>query len=191
VKILALDLATRTGAAFGTAGEAPQFTSIDLGKGLSDPERFAKIIRATATLIQRLTPDIIVYEAPVGGPKTSHFLVGVAACFAGEAVRRGHDPKKLNIGAIRVHFIGRNITSKDFMPVVKLEQTSKPRTLKQMQSRAKLLARAELKRQVTARCHELGWKVRTEDEADACALFSYAGAKLCKSYAAPLRGLFK
>ena len=40
MKVLAFDIATSTGVAWGVAGETPRATTVDLGKGLSDAKRF-------------------------------------------------------------------------------------------------------------------------------------------------------
>jgi hypothetical protein len=69
VKILAADIASRTGLAFGVAGETPRAVTVDLGKRRSDGARFARLLRLTRDAIARFDPDLVVFEAPVGGPR--------------------------------------------------------------------------------------------------------------------------
>lgn len=173
MKILAFDIASRAGIAFGVAGETPRATSVDLGKKLPEAQRFSKMIQATKHFLERFEPDVVVYEGVVGGPKTSHFLVGIAACFVGEATRLGYDPKSCSLGAVRSHFLGKHLTTRHF-PHMK-----------------HAAAKLEIKRAVIARCHQLGWQVQDDNEADACALWDYAGATLGRAQAAPVGGLFR
>lgn len=170
--ILAFDIATRTGVAFGPVGGTPRSTAIVLGAKLPDAQRFGEMIKAAKRLITHLKPDILVYEAPVGGPKTSHFLVGIAACFAGESVALGYNPISLPLASVRKHFIGKHLTSAHFPGMTKNR------------------ARVEIKNTVIARCYALGWHVDGDDEADACALWDYAGATLGRAQSAPPGGLF-
>lgn len=171
--IMAFDIATHTGVAFGTVGETPRSTTIDLGQGKSQALRFAKAIRTTKHLITRYKPDLIVYEAPIGGKYTSHFLVGLAACVTGQAaIECRKAPEKLDIGTVRKHFLGRNVTTRDFPGLNKKQ------------------AKAAIKQAVIGRCTMLGWKVDSDDAADACACWDYACATYCNAQSAPLGGLF-
>ena len=169
---MAFDIAGRTGIAYGRAGETPRATAIDLGKHLSEGKRFSRMIRATNELLSKYRPDLVVYEAPIGGPRTSHFLVGIAACFTGEATRLGFEPKEINLASVRKHFLGKHLTTKSFP------------------GKSKGQVRSEIKRSVVARCYALGWTVRDDDEADACALWDYASATYGRAQAAPVGGLF-
>lgn len=169
---MAWDLAGRTGVAYGRAGETPRATTVDLGKARGEAARLAEVIRATRGLLERMRPEILVYEAPVGGPKTSHFLVAVAGCFVGQATLMGYAPVSVSIGAVRRHFLGKALAARDFPGL------------------SKARAREAIKNAVVARCGALGWKPRTDDEADAMALWDYACATLARGQAAPLGGLF-
>lgn len=169
--ILAFDLASRTGVAFGRAGDIPRATTVDLGRARSEGARFAEILRATRVLLDRFEPGLVVYEAPVGGPRTSHFLVAVAGCFVGQATLMGYSPVSVSIQSVRRHFIGCHPTAKSL-------GTSKAK------------AREQIKSMVIARCGALGWPVRNDDEADALALFDFAQATMTQAQSAPLGGLF-
>ncbi|WP_210526353.1 hypothetical protein [Rubellimicrobium arenae] len=169
--VMAWDLAGRCGIAFGRAGEIPRATTVDLGRALSEAERFAKIIRATQHMLDRFRPDVLVYEAPVGGPRTSHFLVGVASCFVGQATILGYQPRSVAIATVRKHFLGQHLTA-----------TSLGTT--------KAKAREQIKARLIARCGALNWPVRNDDEADAFAIWDYACVTYAGAQSAPLGGLF-
>jgi Holliday junction resolvasome RuvABC endonuclease subunit len=170
--ILALDIATRTGCAFGVAGGIPRATTIRLDRVSGEPERFAEMLRATRGLIQRLKPDVLVYEAPIGGG-TKVVLPGqLAACAAGEAARLGIPVHSFGLSTIRKHFLGKALSSRDFPGLSKAQ------------------SRTAIKRAVIARCLQLGWEVRNDDEADALALHDYASMTLGRVQSAPLGKLF-
>lgn len=159
MKVLAFDLATSTGVALGHAGQTPRAWSVDLGKERGHAARFSKALRMVRLLTDDFKPDLIAVEAPVGGPKTSHFLVGLSACVTGEAMNQGVRCEKFAINEIRKHFLGKHLTVKHF-PHLKSHQ-----------------AKAEIKRSVMNRCALLGWHVPNDDAADAAALWDYACAK--------------
>jgi hypothetical protein len=190
MKVIAFDIATKTGVAFGVAGGIPRATTIDFDKRLTDAQRFAKMLQATRVLLAKFQPDIVAFEAPIGGPRTSHFLVGIAACFQGEATRLGYSPVKISIATVRKHFLGATVTSKHFAPSIPLQSRGKTLTAEQIRERAKKAARDATKSAVVARCFALGWEVRNDDEADACAIWDYASATLGRAQAAPLGKLF-
>lgn len=171
-KVMAFDIASRCGVAFGALGEAPRATSIDLGKGKAEAFRFATLMRFTAHMLSTFNPDILVYEAPVGGPKTSHFLVGLAACFIGQAALTGYWPEAVHLGSVRRHFLGH-------VPTARTLETTKAK------------AKPQIKRMVMDRCVSLGWPVANDDEADALAIWDYACATRAKAPSAPPGGLFR
>jgi hypothetical protein len=170
--VIAFDLAGRTGVAFGRVGETPRAHTIDLDRLASQNERLAEMLRVTEVLLSRNRPDIVAYEAPVGGPKTSHFLVAVAGCFVGEATRLSHQPRSISISTVRKHFLGRALSTTDFPGLTKAR------------------AKEAIKAAVLTRCGQLGWAPRTHDEADAMAIWDYAGATYGRAQSAPLGGLF-
>lgn len=156
--VLALDIATQTGIAVGSAGSAPRAWSVDLGKGRSEDARFSKALVVTHKLIEEHRPDLIAVEAAVGGPKTSHFLVGLLACVRGCAFNRGVPLKVYPINAIRKHFLGKAYTVKDFPGLTHGK------------------AKQAIKAQVMGRCALLKWDVPDADAADAAALWDFACA---------------
>lgn len=158
MRVLSLDIATRCGVAFGEAGAAPRAWSVDLGKGASDPARFAKSIGVARWACQKFEPDLVAVEAPVGGVKTSHLLVGMWACVLGECHRNGVSVVKADISSVRRHFLGKHLTTKHFPHLSAAH------------------AKAEIKRSVMNRCRALGWDVEDHDAADAAAIWDYACA---------------
>lgn len=169
--VLALDVASNMGIAVGQSGSAPRAWSLHLGKP-PDEAKFSKAMVATHKLIAEYKPDLIALEAPVGGPKTSHFLVGLLACVRGVAFNRGVRVEMCSIGAIRKHFIGKHLTTKHFP------------------GKNQAAAKKAIKTQVIARCGLLGWHVEDDDAADAAALFDFACAVHCGALARPAGGLF-
>lgn len=170
--VLALDLAGRVGAAWGSPGGRPEATTVDIGRARSEDARLAAMIRETERLLTTVQPDVLAYEAPVGGPTTSHFLVAVAGCFVGQAALMGYDPKSVAISSIRKHFLGRALSTADYPGL------------------SKARAKEAIKAAVIARCGALRWAPRTDDEADAMALWDYACATWGRGQSAPLGGLF-
>jgi Holliday junction resolvasome RuvABC endonuclease subunit len=156
--VLALDIATSTGVAVGTAGSAPVAWSEDLGRGQIDDLRFSKALALVSSLLAEHKPDLVAVEAPVGGPQTSHLLVGLVACVRGCVANRGVPLVSYHSGSVRKHFLGRVLTVRDFPALSKGK------------------AKQAIKAEVIKRCQLLGWDVPDHDSADAAALFDYAGA---------------
>ena len=155
MKVLAFDLATVTGCAFGVAGAKPRAWTVALGK-VSHEERFSRCIRMTARYMRQFEPDVVAVEAPVGGRDANALLIGMAACVKGEAVRRGVRVVEYFPGTVRRHFLGKALTTRDFP------------------GKTKAAAKGAIKAAVIARCHLLGWEVESGDAADAAALWDYA-----------------
>lgn len=170
--ILSLDIATRTGVALGRAGQKPRAISIDLGKGLSYGVRFANAIRYTDSLIRKHKPDLVVFEAAVGGDKRHPLLTGLAAAVQGQATVMQARVEPVAIASVRKHFLGRHLTSKDYPHLGQDE------------------ARQAIKCEVMRRCQILGMPVRDDDEADAVAIFDYASFTYGRAQPAPPGELF-
>lgn len=172
--IVALDLATVSGIAIGSPGGKPRAFSVDLGKAKSEDSRFSKALTLTHQLIIDHKPDLIVIEAPVGGPKTSHFLVGLVACVRGCCFNRGVPLESHSIAAIRKHFLGGHVTSAHY---------------KHLPERArKAAARKDGKDAVMNRCRALGWQAADDNAADALALFDFAASRKNHAHAVMTAG---
>jgi hypothetical protein len=154
MKVLAFDLATKTGIAFGRVGGKPSTASVYLGK--NDAERWAKAISYCASMIESVSPDLVIVESAVGGAKASAFLIGLVACVTGEATRRGVPVKSYFPATVRKHFLGKALTARDFP------------------SKSTTAARAAVKAAVVNKCRQLGWDVQDDNAADAAALWDFA-----------------
>jgi hypothetical protein len=163
VKILALDIATSTGVAFGDSKGQPRAWTVHLGKA-PDERRFANALRMTAKMIVENEPELIVVEAAVGGPKASAFLIGLLACVRGVAFDRGIPCHTVHLGTIRKHFLGKALTTRDFPHLKPVD------------------AKKAIKARVIQRCGVVGWSVDNDDEADALALWDYACATYAPKY---------
>lgn len=166
--VLALDLASVTGAAVGSPGGVPTAWSVDLGQGRSEDARFSQALVLTHKLIETHKPDLIAIEAPVGGPKTSHFLVGLVACVRGCAFNRRVRIESYSIAAIRRHFVGGHVTSAAYGHL-------EPR-------KRKAAARSAGKNLVMQRCRQLGWHAEDDNAADSLALWDLACALESRSH---------
>lgn len=171
MKVLALDIATQTGVAVREGNNPPLCWSVDLGKGRSEDARFSRILVLTDQLIKEHEPDFVAVEAAIGGPKASHYLIGLVACVRGCAANRGVPVRPCYLSAIRKHFLGKALSVKDFP------------------SLSKNAAKAAIKSEVMKRCSALKWDVPDHDAADAAALADYAIAT-AGGQVAPAGGLF-
>jgi hypothetical protein len=153
--VLALDLATTTGWAYGEPGALPIFGHIRFGKP-GDPH--GQTLRAFRTWLEdnwgsskaRMRPALIVYESPAVpafmGKKTNINTTRLLMGFAEHTEEWCYNRFELHeatTSQVRCHFIGNNPKS----------HIAKP--------------------QVYDRCHDLGWMCATHDESDACALWNY------------------
>lgn len=178
--ILALDLATETGIAIGGPGQKPFCTTVDLGKRLSDAERFSRAFRMVGFFVKKYQPRAIAIEGVVGGVNRSDFLTGLVACVKCAAFLQGIPVEGHNIGAVRSHFIGRHITSSaaEFRHI-----PAKKR---------KAAARGAAKAAVMAKCRMLGWTVLDDNQGDAAALLDFALSMRSRSHqVTTIGGLFR
>lgn len=187
MKVLAFDLATSTGIAFGEVGGKPKAGSVSLGVSVrrkgepadrasqeeTDGRRYAKAISLCGNLTERFKPDLIAIEAPVGGANASAFLIGLIACVRGEATRRGIRVVSYYPSTVRKHFLGKALTARDFP------------------GKNAAAAKKQIKGVVIDRCRLLGWDVRDGDAADAAALWDFACAMESRSHQmTSLQGMF-
>lgn len=170
--MIALDVATRTGIAVGKPGSRPDAWSVFLGK--TDDERYANALKLMDRLIREYGPGMVAIEAPIGGSRTSHLLVGLVACFRGACRARGVAVEAHNIASVRKFFLGKHISSVQFQHL-----PAKAR---------KAAARKEAKAAVMARCRALGWPAADEDAGDSLALWDYAASRLSHAHAVMTAG---
>lgn len=163
--VLALDVATVTGWAYGPPGATPAPSQLELSGGAdvsqhtSGWKRLAGAstdqVRKYAGMKQLLSdhfslfkPSLVVFEAPyVGGmtnQKTARMLLGLAAIVEMMCDENGIRCFEANNAEARKYFCGKGGGN-----------------------------RKELKRLVEMRCAELGWKYDNDDEADALGLLDF------------------
>lgn len=173
MKVLALDVATKTGVCVGVPGaNAPRAWTVDLGKPPIG-RKLSNALAMTQGLITAHKPDLIVIEAPLGGQKVNASLIKMVGCIEGCAFNRGVKSMTAELSTVRKHFLGKNYTKQHFPHL-----TEKA-------------ARAEIKAMVVRRCTMIGWAPENDDEADAMALWDWAMATQVKSYQSkPQGGLF-
>lgn len=152
--VLALDLATVTGWAYGRPGQMPSFGHLRfVGQGTSRAglyRAFRSWMDAVWKNVRDHQPDLIVYESSavpsIMAGKTNidtiKTLIGLAEHLEEWAYNRV-ELREASVSQVRAHFIGRNMKA----------NIAKPMTME--------------------RCKELGWDVENHDEADACALWDY------------------
>lgn len=169
MRILAMDIATHTGIAVGDSRGSPRAWSVDLGNP-PDDRRFSNVLRLTHDLIEQHAPDLIVVEAPVGGPKASAYLIGLVACVRGCAFNRNVRCEVAHLGTVRKHFLGKSLSVKHY-PHLKAAAAKKA-----------------IKGEVMQRCRLLGWPVDSDDEADALAIFDWSCATFAPRYQAKPSG---
>ena len=152
--ILALDIATNLGWAFGSdTVEAPSFGSIQLGKdGASHAARFGAALRWAVNELKSHPPDIIAIELAL---KVQAFN------------KKNHASAVLQFG---YHAIVRAVAFECSIFNVQEYDVAEVRNLFLGYSH---LSRDVAKAAAVKRCHQLGWKVTNDDQADACAIWMY------------------
>jgi len=171
--ILAIDLATTAGYARGKLGDAaPLCGSIAFGRtdrGMTNAV-FADALRWITDIISDAPPDIVIIEQMLPPEamqgRTSRAvrdrLAGLHGIVRAAAHKHGvGEISEASVGDVRAHFIGQ-----------------------------RGLKRYDAKRAVISRCRQLGWDVANDNEADACALWSFACGLLDPSAALRTSPLF-
>ncbi len=154
--ILALDIATRTGWAFGSdLGAAPVTGAIDLSKSLGIGGKMARLADKLEDLVRDIDPDLIIFEQPIHGVTrqgSSNVLrLALALCGTAEMVAFWNkvDVREVPIPTWRKHFIGAGRAPKGEHP-------------------------KWCKRQAQHRCKVLGWGDLSDDQAEAAGIWDYA-----------------
>jgi hypothetical protein len=153
VIIMALDLASVSGWAFGEPGGTPVHGSVRFARAGSSHEAiFARAYEWTHNKITYCAPTTIVWEAPLAtsfskgstNSNTTTLLYGLPAVVGAAAYLRGiYDIRKADTKSVRLHFLGKN-----------------PK-------------RAQAKRLTVMQCRAMGWEVSDDNEADALATWHY------------------
>ncbi len=170
MKILALDVATKTGVCVGVPGaNRPRAWTVDLGKSPIQ-RKLSNALVMTQGLITAHKPDLIVIEAPIGGQKVNASLIKMVGCIEGCAFNRGVKTHSVSLATVRKRFLGKAFTKRDFPHLSEKD------------------ARVAVKRLVVDRCRLIGWEPENDDEADAMALWDWGMAEMVKSYQTPPPG---
>ncbi|WP_306150677.1 hypothetical protein [Roseovarius sp. MMSF_3281] len=119
----------------------------------------------TKRLIKRVNPDVVVIEEAIasgggGAQSRIQLAMGDRAAVMIICDQMGFKVREYAVPSIRKHFIGHGRLRRD---------VAKARTI--------------------ARCRSLGWNVKNDNEADACAVWEFARAKLTGMASMP-KGLF-
>ena len=171
MRVLALDIATTTGAAFGRPGDAPKTWSkkfVQHTKGA----RLAHALKWTTQVLERAQPDFVAIEAPIKGPQRNEVLIGLAAVCQAAVIAADIPCQVFTVQDVRKHFLGKHLTTKDF-PGLKSDK-----------------AKRAIKDAVIARCRSLGWGVADDNCADAAALWDLACSTFSRSHAVNTTPLF-
>jgi Holliday junction resolvasome RuvABC endonuclease subunit len=112
--ILALDLGTQTGVAYGCAGDAPTLTTWQMPKGGgTEVGRFGCTFEAKLrAIVDELQPTLIYYEAPflmgkgAKNPDTMRRLYGLPMVVEMVACKRGIEVAEAVIKSVRLLFAG-------------------------------------------------------------------------------------
>lgn len=171
IRILALDIATVTGLAFGTPGDQPYYFAHRMAKtGDDDDDAVAEMIRWLNGIFKTYQPTHFYREASLPssgmGAKTTHAtstrLIGLNKAAGATAVLRG---------------IPRS-NRRDVFP-----QTHRKFFVGQ--------ARPENPKAATIkRCREMGWEPQDDNVADALAIWSFACAQIAPDTALDTTPLF-
>ena len=173
MNILALDIATKLGWAFGSVGSVPTSGSVRFNR-YSESSRNAVFFNCDEWLSKEIfsimRPDMLVIEAmlPPGAKfgytntETRDRLAGLHGVVRDVAYRHGiYDIHDHSVSDIRQHFIG-----------------------------DRKMKREPAKRRTLHICRALGWPVDDTDAADATALWSYACSLIDPQQALKLSPLF-
>jgi hypothetical protein len=169
--ILALDLATTSGWAYGPPGATPTSGSIRFASaGASHEAIFASAVEWTTQVCDSRRPDVIVWEAPLAtsfkrgstNASTTALLYGLPAVVGTAAYCCGYyNLLKADTRAVRLHFIGKN-----------------PR-------------RIIAKRMVIEQCKAMGWSPKDDNEADALATWHYTCSLIEPALALQTKPMFQ
>lgn len=150
--VLALDLASVSGWAYGDPGGAPTHGYIRFAKAGSSHEAIFASAMRWMTGMMRIKPSLVVWESPLSTvfrrgrttTDTTSILFGLPAVIGAVAFEHGvYDLRKADTRDVRNFFIGSN-----------------PK-------------RARAKPMVIAQCKRQGWNVTDDNEADALAVWHY------------------
>lgn len=157
-RISAFDLATASAVAFGCLGETPRTEAWDLGKRTAIGLRGLSLFRRVIRHCESFKPQKAAIEAPL----PPHILVKMNKSDGSARL----SPGLCVVAESALAFCG-----------VENELIERQKALFHFTGRARFRDSKMAKKACMARCWQLGWKVQTEDEADACCLWDYMAAR--------------
>jgi hypothetical protein len=174
MRVLAFDIATVTGVAWGDVCGKPEAAVIDFDSDRSQATRQARAYNLGTKMCEKHKPDVVVIEAAVGGKDASGYLIGLIACVRAACLNSGvRSVETVAPSTVRSHFLGKNPHAKDFAG---LSALARKKAIKQM---------------VIAKCYELGWRPQDNNAADGMAAWDWQCAQLSTDHqAANIGGLF-
>lgn len=166
--VLALDLASTSGWAYGPVRSKPMSGVIPLGdKGATHGERGAKLLRWLNDFLKLNAVRLAVIEKPLAPQvlvkigatdSTVELLYGLPFVAKTVLSMRGvWEVKYVHVQDVRAHFTGQRTFAESFDPIRK----------------RKVSSRENGKAAVKNICAMRGWPVQSDDEADAIATWSY------------------
>lgn len=159
--ILALDIATTTGVAFGAPTDRPAAWSFTVSG--DHAARYAELARTINRLCKDRRPELVAFEAPFVGPRVSaaRYLFGARGVVMGIVGMWQIPMLEVTVADVRKHFIG----------------TAGWRG-------------KEGKQRVQERCGQLGWGYENADEADALAVWDYAASRMSPEHSKKTMRIF-
>jgi len=163
MSVLALDIATQSGWAYGSAGEAPRHGTYRVPSTGDDLGRFAYAFAQWLThKLRELQPKEIVFESNILPRETNittlKKLYGLAVVTELVALSEGVPCSEISAGEWRRAFLGQHYPKK--------------------------ARRDELKRAVVSACRQMGWEPHSTDDADAIGIWYVATCSRNPKFAA-------
>lgn len=151
--ILALDIATTSGWAFGAPGQTPRYGTFTLPPTGDDLGRFAfNFMQWAIAKVRELEPKEVVFEAPIMPRETNILtlkkLYSLSVICELVCIAQGVPCSEIPAGSWRKSFLGPSYPPNG--------------------------TRDELKRAVIAACRQMGWEPNSTDDADALGIWYVA-----------------
>lgn len=184
--VLALDLASASGLAFGPVGGRPRMELLRLGdKTVPSEERAKNLMRVLMTFLSVETPDLVVIEEPLN----PGVMARIGATFAVAELAYGLPIVAKMVcrskGAHRIKYVRVQDATEHFTGVRTYRDWKDPNTGKTMKSRQ------VRKHAIMNACRLRGWPVDDDNCADAAALWSYGCALIASQEALKSTPLFR
>jgi len=161
MRILGLDPGGSTGFAYGDPGRAPKSGTIRLDAGMSNGRRFCLLEGRIRHLIAAFEIDECYIEAPFIQTDKTKFDIKVVRLGYGYQAAILMACDKEGIGPERVFLVEPGTWRRHILGVSRAPKGTKGDT------------REWLKREAIKECDKRGWRISSQDEAEACLIFEY------------------